>query len=432
MNRSGPVLVGGAPTAAAISAPRTAWRVAGPALVVALAVLGGTGGAVGAQVLQRVVIAEPGAGATVSTTGVVVDVHGVGEVDWVQARFVSASGKAGAPSNLAGPEANATGTRWHGNVDVAGLPNGAARVEARAQLAGGVTDWSGHEVSLDFPTPATSLQAGPVAGRHDAVALSWQPVAAPDVRRYEVHRVLAGGGWQSLVAVPGGQHAHTDVDVPEGTHRYRVRAVRPAADGSARPGPWAEREVAVAGPPAGIAAGGDAGASPGEPTAGVAPAPLTGGISARLRAGTEAMRGGQEGTSMAPQVAPREDVLAGGAGPDGLPVAAGPELDGEVALGMDSALQVGREGDPLGSDAVRLVGLFLAGVLAMRAQRRSAGGRTTSRLRLVPLLAPVGPSTDPGVEPPWRRPATSWGPRHTPTPTAAAGGQPGEGPDTRR
>lgn len=396
-------------TSAVVASSRTRIRRAGMvALVVGMAVLAAAGTSVGAQVLQRVVVAEPGAGATVTGTGVLVDVQGLGDVNAVHARVVSGSGKAGGVATLGNPEQRATGTRWRGNLNVAGLPNGAARVEARAQQPSGTTEWSGHDVRLSFPAPAVNLQAAPVAGRSDAVALTWPAASAPDVNRYELQRALAGGGWKSLVSVPGAQHAHTDVGVPGGTHRYRLRASRPGADGKARPGPWVERAVAVAGAGAEAASGNNA---PREPSAGVAPAPPTGSNPAQMRGGTENVGGAHEGSAAAPRVAPREEFLPlDGLPADGLPVAAGPE--GDVARGGD--LQLLRDGDPLGSDAVRLVGLFLAGVLAWRGQQIAAGGGgrgRIARLRGAPLLSGVSASSSSTeAEPLWSRPASSWEP----------------------
>lgn len=354
----------------------------GRAAAAAVAVIAVVALPVGAQVLTTVAVVEPGNGAAVSTPGVVVEVQGVGEAESVQARMVV--GAQNRVQDLSGPEPIPAGSRWTGSLDLAGLPNGAARVEARATLAGsdGPTEWQGHEVRLDFPAPAVALTVGLVQA--DAVALSWTAAEVPDVSAYEVHRALAEGGYEPLVTVDGGQLAHTDVEVPAGDHRYRVRAVRPGEGGAPRPGPWAEGAVGVGQADAGAPPpeeGGDGSA----PTSGVAAAPRTGGISARLRAGTEDMAP-PETPSLGPQVAP-QDPGYGDQFPAG-PSAASPSEE-ELAQGGDSRLAVSRRDDgPVGSDAVRLVGLGLAGLLAVRARwitgprrRRRSAALTAQSLR---------------------------------------------------
>jgi len=316
----------------------------------------------GAQMLTQVSVVQPGSGAAVSTPLVVVEVRGLNQAESVQARLIA--GGQERVGGLSGPETLATGSRWRGNLDVSGLPNGAARVEARAQLSGsgGPTDWSGHDVRLDLPAPPIGLNVAVVQA--DAITLSWGHPGIPDVSGYELQRALAGEGYEPLAAVDGGQLAHTDVGVPAGDHRYRARAVRPGAGGGPRPGPWAEATVSLAGgAPGGPAAEGGDGT---QPTSGVATRPPTGGgISARLRAGTEGVDLSQ-GPSLGPLVAPRDHIF------DDTFAVAPPADPGseEHARSGDARLSVSREDEgPLGSEAVRLIGLGVAGLLALRAHR---------------------------------------------------------------
>lgn len=327
----------------------------------------------GAQVLTQVSVAEPVSGAAVGGPRVVVEVRGLSQADSVEARVLSAGQDR--IRALSGPENLPTGSRWSGNLDLSGLPNGPARIEARAQLAGSSspTDWSGHDVRLDLPAPPIALNLAVVQA--DAVALSWPHAGVPDVATYDLQRALAGGGYEPLVTVDGGQLAHTDVEVPAGDHRYRVRAVRPGADGAPRPGPWAEAAVSLgAGVPGDPAAGGGDGT---QPTSGVASRPPTGGISARLRAGTEGVELPQE-PSLNPMVAPRDHIFDEqfAVAP---PADAGTE---DLAQGGGARLVVSQEDEgALGSDAVRLVGLGLAGLLALRARRITQPGRVRKALR---------------------------------------------------
>lgn len=329
----------------------------------------------GAQVLTQVSVVQPGSGAAVSAPLVVVEVRGLNQAESVQARLIAGGQeRVGA---LSGPENLATGSRWRGNLDVSGLPNGAARVEARAQLSGSgnLTDWSGHDVRLDLPAPPIGLNIAVVQA--DAITLSWGHPGIPDVSGYELQRALAGQGYEPLAAVEGEQLAHTDVGVPAGDHRYRARAVRPGAGGGSRPGPWAEATVSLVGgapggpPPEGAGDGS-------QPTSGVAARPPTGGgISARLRAGTEGVELPQ-GPSLNPLVAPRDHIF------DEHFAVAPPADPGteELARGGGARLSVSREDDgPLGSDAVRLVGLGVAGLLALRARRITQPGRSPRALR---------------------------------------------------
>lgn len=316
----------------------------------------------GAQVLTQVNVVEPGEGAVVTGPGVVVEVQGFGSAESAQARVVVDAQER--VVELAGPESIPAGSRWRGSLDLAGLRNGAARVEGRATLAGSSepTEWAGHEVVLDLPAPPIAVTLGLV--QPHAVAISWTAAEVPDVSAYEVQRALAGGEHEPLVTVDAAQLAHTDVEVPAGEHRYRVRAVRPGQDDAPRPGPWAEAAVAVAEPAPDGAPPGSGGEDP-APSAGVAAAPRTGGISARLRAGTED-GSPPETPTLGPQVAPRDLGF-------GAPDTAAPwpdEATGEdVAEGGDRRLAVNRAGhDPSGSDAVRLVGLGLVGLLAVRAR----------------------------------------------------------------
>jgi len=331
-----------------------AGTVAGCAVVVLAAM------PVGAQVLRQVDVVEPGAGTAVSVARVVVEVRGVGSAQSAQARILSAGQSR--VVDLAGPESIPAGSRWTGNLDLAGLPNGPARVEGRVQFSGasGPTEWKGNDVRLDLPAPPIGLHVAPVPGHADAVSLSWPAAGVPDVTGYEVQRALAGGGYTHLLTAPRDQLSHTDVGLPPGDHRYRVRAVRPGASG-ARPGPWAEGVAMIAAPAAGQ--GGD-GSGAGGPVSGVAAAPPTGGgISARLRSGTEGMAL-PDGPMLAPQVAPR-DLLP-------YPLAEGPQVaapESAAGGGGDQILAVTHEGEGFGSDAVRLVGLGLVGLLAARARR---------------------------------------------------------------
>lgn len=313
----------------------------------------------GAQVLTQVAVVEPANGAAVSAPRVVVEVRGVGQAQSAQARIVSAGQSR--VTELAGPEAMTAGSRWSGYLDLGGLPNGPARVEGRVLLSGASspTEWTGNDVRLDLPAPPIGLHVAPVPGRSDAVSLSWPAAGVPDVSGYELQRALAGGGFEPLLTAPPDQLAHTDVGVPPGDHRYRVRAVRPGGSGAPRPGPWAEGVALLAGPaPSGSAASG----GPGEPVSGVAAAPPTGGgISARLRSGTEGIAL-PDAPLLAPLVAPRDLVPH--------PFAEGPQVAApEDAAGGGQVLAVTREDEGLGSDAVRLVGLGLVGLLAARARR---------------------------------------------------------------
>lgn len=317
----------------------------------------------GAQMLTQVAVVEPPAGASVAGSRVVVEVRGIGQADMAQAR-ITAGGQTRA-SDLSGPESIPAGSRWSGNLNLSGLPNGPARVEARARFAGSEspTEWSGHDVRLDLPAPAISLTVSPVAGRPDAVALTWSAAGVPDVTGYEVQRALAGGGYEGVLTAGPGQHAHTDVSVPPGDHRYRVRALRPGADGGSRPGPWAEGAAILAGAPDGPAsAAGDGDPTNAGPVSGVASRPPTGGISARLRSGTENMSLPEGPPALGPLVAPRD-----------LPAAADAESQAatDVALGPDgeATLAVTQDGVGFSSDAVRLLGLALAGFLALWAHR---------------------------------------------------------------
>lgn len=310
----------------------------------------------GAQLLTEVVVTAPGAGAAVTGSRVVVEARGLVQAEAAQARIL-ASGQE-RMANLSGPEGFTGGSRWVGNLDLTGLPNGVARVEGRAQFSGNMSEWSGHDVHLDLPAPAITLHVSPVAGRSDAVSLAWPAAGIPDVSSYELQRALAGAGYEPLVTVGADQLAHTDVGLPPGDHRYRVRAVRPGGSGGAKPGPWAEGVAILA--PSGVyeAEGGLAG-GPG-PTSGVATRPPTGGISARLRSGTEGMSL-PEMALPDPQVAPRDVAEASG---DGQSAPSGEE----VALGGDQPLAV-THGSPTGggADGVRLVALSLVALLALRA-----------------------------------------------------------------
>lgn len=343
----------------------------------------------GAQVLTTVSVVEPGGGAAVTGPRVVVDVRGLGQAEAAQAR-ITAAGQT-RTVDLAGPQGLAGGSRWSGTLDLGGLPNGPARVEGRARFAGAssMTDWTGHDVRLDVPPPAISLHVAPVAGHPDAVALSWTAAGVPDLSGYEVQRALAGGGYETLLTAGAGQHAHTDVGVPPGEHRYRVRAIRPSGSGGSKPGPWAEGVAIMAPPP--TVAGADGGPGSQGPTSGVAARPPTGGISARLRAGTEDMSL-PDMAAPAPQVAPR-DLIAPPSGADGTP-------GEEVALGAGRSLAIEHDGAAgLSGDAVRLVALVLVALLALRAHR------ITHR----PVPAAAGPlrvrlsaGPDPGGTEAWR------------------------------
>lgn len=346
-----------------------------------------------AQILTQVGVTEPGAGASVASSRVVVDVIGLTQADGAQARIIA--GGQTRTHDLSGPESITGGSRWVGTLDLGGLPNGPARVEGRALFSDSTSDWTGHEVRLDLPTPPISLTVAPAAG--DAVALSWSAAAVPDVSGYQLERAPAGGGFAPLVTVGAGQLSHTDVGVPPGEHRYRVRAVRPGGDGGAKPGPWAEGVVLLA-PPG--AAGGDLASQGSGPTSGVAARPPTGGISARLRAGTEGI-GAPDMDLPAPQVAPRD--LGGPAA-----VADGQGAPSEeIALGDDQPLAITQEGPlVLGGDGPRLVALCLVALLAMRARRMTHPGSPS------PMQVRLSPGPGPGGGGAWRG-ARDWsrGPR---------------------
>lgn len=364
------------------------WLGALATLALVCAVLGVTTAPAGAQLLTSVSVAHPGGGAAISDGRVVVEVRGLGSADAAQARIIAAGQTR--TVDLAGPESIAGGSRFAGSLDLGGLPNGPARVEGRAQLSGSMGEWTGHDVLLNVAAPGIALQVAPVAGHSDAAALTWSAAGVPDVTGYEVQRALAGAGFEGLLTAGAGQLAHTDVGLPPGDHRYRVRAVRAGGSGQPLPGPWAEG-VAVLAPPgvAGAAEGG-----PGEATTGVAPAPPTsGGISARLRSGTQGMSL-PEMSVLAPQVAD-----SGAFGPQ--PQVAGPEGGAsaeELALG--GPLEVALDAPPfLGGDAVRLVALCLVALFAIRAHRIThrpppAAGR--------PLQVRLSAGPRPGGSEAWR------------------------------
>lgn len=314
----------------------------------------------GAQLLTQVGVAEPAAGTVVTGSRVVVEVLGLGQAEAAQARVVV--GDQARTVDLVGPEAFTGGSRWFGKLDFSGLPNGPARVEGRARFAGAsdMTPWSGNDVALDLPAPAISLHVAPVAGVHDAVALTWSAANVPDVSGYELQRALAGGGFETVITAGAGQLAHTDVGIPPGDHRYRVRALRPSGTGGFNAGSWAEGVASLAPPPGIVGADGSL-TSQGEPTSGVAARPPSGGISARLRAGTQGMSLPPMDLPP-PQVAPRDvgaPGVEGEVGPDGEQLA----LDGQpLAISHDGP--AGMTGD-----SVRLVTLLLVGLLAIRAHR---------------------------------------------------------------
>lgn len=342
------------------------------ALAVAMVLLAATAGPLAAQVLTSVNVVTPGSGAAVSSGDVVVEIRGLGRADSVEARVVAGGSGAG-PVRLAGPEDAAAGQRWRGRLDLTRFPNGPARVEARASFNGSSpTDWTGHEIRVDFPPPHTPVKASPVAP--DAVAVSWQPVAIPDVTGYEVQRALGEGGWEGIVTVRAGQHTHTDTGVPPGSHRYRVRALRPGGTGGTKPGPWAETGVALAGGHGGSAGAAGEAEATARAHSGVAVAPRTGGMAARLRAGSETMPLADV-DGLAPQVAPRdvappEDGLPGTDDLSGL----SPEEIAQLRPGLQ--VSTNRPGD--GADAVRLVGLGFAGLLALLARRLADRPRRAS------------------------------------------------------
>lgn len=338
----------------------------------------------GAQLLTSVGVAEPGSGAAVSGSRVVVEVRGLGKAEAAQARIIVAGQTR--TVDLAG-DSGAGSSRWVGNFDLGGLPNGPARVEGSARFGGSnsQTEWSGHDVRLDIPAPAISVNVAPVAGHGDAAALTWSAANIPDVTGYEVQRALAGQGFEGLLTTGADQLAHTDVGLPPGEHGFRVRALRPGGSGGTNPGPWAEGVAILAGPPDVAGAEGGLASQGAGPTSGVAPRPLAGGIAARLRSGTEGMEL-PEVDMLPPQVAPR----------DVSPVAAAPADPGEqLALGSDPALAITHD-EPVGSgsDAVRLVALGLVGLLAIRAHRithpKGPGSGTPMNVRLSAGPAPGG------------------------------------------
>lgn len=378
------------------------WRGALATLAVACAAVALASAPAGAQLLTTVSVAQPGSGASISDGGVVVEVRGLGSAEAAQARIVAAGQSR--TVDLSGPDSFTGGSRWTGALDLSGLPNGPARVEGRAQLSGSMTEWSGHDVRLNVPAPAISLHVAPVAGHGNAVALSWTAAAAPDMIGYEVQRALQGSGYEGLLTAGAGQLAHTDVGLPPGDHRYRVRAVRAGGSGQPHPGPWAEG-VAMLAPPPGVAGAAESG--PGEATAGVAPAPPTGGISSRLRAGTEGMTL-PEASALAPLVAPRGELPG--------PLAAPPEGAAsaeELALGGGQPLSVGLEGPPfMGGDTVNLVALGLVGLFALRAHRlthpkapKGPGAPEPLRVRLSAGPGPGGSEKWRGARE-WSRPAS--------------------------
>jgi hypothetical protein len=246
---------------------------AAAALALVLAGLGGW--AAPARAAQpTIVFAHLTGGADVKASPVVVDgdahmANGGVIVGDVRVEMTSADNRPIPPATLVPAGDRATKVPFNVKAD---LPyNGRYSVRVTATGRDPVPDLDGDEQvvqSVDFkldvpPAAPAAVATAPAPDR--GVALSWKGNGEPDLVGYRVERAGRSGAWAALSVVTAPRFTDTTARDTGGDFRYRVTAVRRAADPSATLAslPSSEARASVPAPPAATAssAGGSGTAS---------------------------------------------------------------------------------------------------------------------------------------------------------------------------
>lgn len=191
-------------------------------------------------------VESPGAGSVVEgsfTITAYVESFQDESVDAVRSRFRRGDQPVGDVRNMQrqgeSSDARRPGVRrstWTTEASVGSMPNGRYVVEV--SVVNGVypdgSPWQGHEVVIDSP-PTAHLETVRVANAdRREVEVRWVRSTAPDHVRYVLQRA-AGGDFADVRTFPTSDTTSYVDTVPDyGEYRYRVKAVRMAADGSER------------------------------------------------------------------------------------------------------------------------------------------------------------------------------------------------------